>query len=190
MPYVQKRWFSGFVSQDDGSVLGAFSSCGKQPMTSCSRMSGFRGKQREAAETIADELPSTACVQKTTFVRCEAWMETFTLEGVSVTPASFLLNLKPKKQNQEEYPSEVLHGALCLYSFKTKEYVYHRYDHCLFAKCFFFFYVHFSLSSIEYYCAIFNILPKFPFFFYWKLFIMNMIMYFSKVDTNDSSPDL
>ncbi|XP_078373747.1 spatacsin-like isoform X3 [Oculina patagonica] len=126
MPSVKKRWFSGLVSPYDGNIVGAFSSCGKQPLTDSSRVSGFRAKQREAAETTVEEFTSTACDQKTHFIQCKSWMEMFTLEGVSLTPASFLLNLKPKRRNEEEgHPSDVSHGALCLYSFKTKEYVYH-----------------------------------------------------------------
>ena len=126
MPSIKKRWFSGLVSHYDGNTLGAFSSCGKQPLSNRNRVSGFRAKQREATETSAEELPSIACVQKSLFIKCESWMEVFTLEGISVTPASFLLNLKPKKQNEEEeHPRDVSHGVLCLYSFKTKEYVYH-----------------------------------------------------------------
>lgn len=136
MPSVKKRWFSGLVSPYDGNIVGAFSSCGKQPLTDSSRVSGFRAKQREAAETTVEEFTSTACDQKTHFIQCKSWMEMFTLEGVSLTPASFLLNLKPKRRNEEEgHPSDVSHGALCLYSFKTKEYVYHWYDHCLFINC-------------------------------------------------------
>ena len=129
LPSAKKRWFSDLVSPDDGNLFGAFSSCGKQPLTCSSRVSGFRAKQREATEIITEELPSTGCVQKTVFIKCEAWMEMFTLEGVSVTPASFLLNFKPKKRTEDEdHPTGVSYGALCLFSFRTKEYVYHWYD--------------------------------------------------------------
>lgn len=129
MPPVKRRWFSDLVSADDGSLFGAFSSCTKQPLTSTSRVSGFRAKQREEAEIITEELPFTGCVQNTFFIKCEAWMEMFTLEGVSVTPASFLLNFKPKKQKEEaDHPTNMSHGVLCLFSCKTKEYLYHWYD--------------------------------------------------------------
>lgn len=133
MPSVKKRWFSDLVGPEIGSLLGALSSCSKQPLPSCNRVSGFRAKQREAVETSAE---STGCVQKTLFIQCEAWMEMLILDGVSVTPASFLLNFKPKKQNQNEgQPSDVSYGALCLFSFRTEEYVYHWYDHFFFIAC-------------------------------------------------------
>jgi len=133
MPPVKKRWFSDLVSPDDGSLFGAFSSCNKQPLTSTSRVSGFRAKQRDAVEIITEELPFTGCVQKTLFIKCEAWMEMFTLEGVSVTPASLLLNFKPKNQKEDEdRPTDVSYGVLSLFSFKTKEYVYHWYDFLVF----------------------------------------------------------
>ena len=126
---VKKRWFSDLVSADDGSLYSAFSSCSKQPLTSTSRVSGFRAKQRDEAEIITEELPFTGCVQKTLFIECEAWMEMCTLEGVSVTPASFLLNFKPKKlKKDEDHPTHMSHGVLCLFLCKSKEYVYHWYD--------------------------------------------------------------
>ena len=130
MPTVKKRWFSDLVSADDGSLFGAFRSCSKQPLTSTSQVSGFRAKQRKAVEIITEELPFTGCVQETLFIKCEAWMEMFTLEGVSVTPASFLLNFKPKKQKEDEdHPTDVSHhGVLCLFTFKAKEYVYHWFE--------------------------------------------------------------
>ena len=129
MPSVKKRWFSDLVSADDGSLFGAFSSCSKQPLPSTSQVSGFRAKQREEAEIITEELSFTGCVQKTLFIKCEAWMETFTLEGISVTPASFLLNFKHEKWKEEEdRPNDMSHGVLCLFSCKTKKYVYHWYD--------------------------------------------------------------
>lgn len=129
LPSVKKRWFSDLVSADDGSLFGAFSSCSKQPLTSSSQMSGFRAKQREAAEIGTEELQFTGSVQKTLFIKCEAWMEMFILEGVSVTPASFLLSFKPKKQKEDkDHPTDVSHGVLCLFLFRTKEYVYHWYE--------------------------------------------------------------
>ena len=117
------------VSADDGSLFGAFSSCTKQPLISTRQVSGFRAKQREEEAEITEELPFTGCVQSTLFIKCEAWMEMFTLEGVSVTPASFLLNFKPKKQKEDEdHSANMSHGVLCLFSCKTKEYLYHWYD--------------------------------------------------------------
>ena len=129
MPSLKKRWFSDLVNADDGSLFGAFSSCSKPPLTSTSRVTGFRAKQREGAEIITEELPFTGCVQNTHFIKSEAWMQMFNLEGVSVTPASFLLNFKPKKQKlDEDHPTDMSHGVLCLFLCKTKEYVYHWYD--------------------------------------------------------------
>jgi len=131
MPSIKKRWFSDLhvVNADDGSLFGAFSSCRKQPLTSTSQVSGFRAKQKEEAEVITEELSLNGCVQNTHFIKCEAWMEMFNLEGISVTPTSFLLNFKPKKQKEgEDHPTDMSHGVLCLFLCKTKEYVYHWYE--------------------------------------------------------------
>ena len=133
LPSVKKRWFSDLVSADDGNLFGAFSSCSKQPLASSSQVSGFRAKQREAAQIVSEELQLTGSVQKTLFIKCETWMEMFTLEGVSVTPASFLLSFKSKKQKEDKgHLTDVSHGVLCLFSFRTKEYVYHWYVLLLF----------------------------------------------------------
>ena len=126
MPTVKERWFSDLVGPDDGNLLGAFSSCSKEPMTNCSKMSGFRTKKREAVETTLETFSSPEILQKALFINSEDWMKMYNLEGVCVTPASFLLTFKAKKLlKKQEQPSDVSHGVLCMFSFKTQEYVYH-----------------------------------------------------------------
>ena len=116
---------------EDGHLMGTFSSCDKQPSTSCNTVSGFKARQGEAAEMVTDKVQSPGCLQRTLFIRHESWMEMFTLEGVSITPASFVLNFKSMQLGEtEEPPSGVSHGVLCLFLFNTKEYVYHWYDTC------------------------------------------------------------
>ena len=129
-PCVKKRWFSDFVDLDDGHLVGAFNSCNKQPLSHSSNVSGFKAKQGEAAETVADEVQSWS-VQRTLFIQHETWMEMFSLRGVSITPASFILNFKSKQTNdQDEYCGDDSHGVLCLFLFNSKEYVCHWYDDC------------------------------------------------------------
>lgn len=123
----KNRWFSHLVGPGDGHLLGTFTSCHKLPFTSCSRVSGFRGKQAEAAAAALEGETNTECRQKVLFFRHEAWMELFDLDGIFITPASFLLNFKSKQLSEtEEQSYDDLYGMLCLYLFNTKEYVYHR----------------------------------------------------------------
>lgn len=123
----KNRWFSHLVGPGDGHLLGTFTSCHKLPFTSCSRVSGFRGKQAEAAAAALEGETNTECRQKVLFFRHEAWMEVFDLDGIFITPASFLLNFKSKQLSEtEEQSYDDSYGMLCLYLFNTKEYVYHR----------------------------------------------------------------
>ena len=129
-PCVKKRWFSDLVDLNDGHLMDRFISLNKQPLSSSSSVSGFKAKQGEAAETVSDEVPSWS-VQRTLFIQHETWMEMFSLQGFSITPASFLLNFKPKQTNEhEEYCGDDSSGVLCLFSFNSKEYVCHWYDDC------------------------------------------------------------
>ena len=126
-PSVKKRWFSDLLGPDDGHLMGTFSSCNKQPLTACSRVSGFRAKQGEATDVVAGIVQSSECPQTTLIIQHEDWMELFTLERVSITPASFVLNFQPKQLNEKENSGDVSHGVLCLFLFNTKEYVCHWY---------------------------------------------------------------
>lgn len=124
-PSVKKRWFSDLVCPDNAFLIGTFTSRNKQPLPSLGRVSGFQARQGDVALLVADRVRSV-CLQRTVFIQHETWMESFTLEGVSITPASLLLNFRPKQSGeQEKYPADDSHGVLCLFSFSSKEYVYH-----------------------------------------------------------------
>ena len=131
---VKKRWFSDLVGLEDGHLMGTFTSCHKKPLASCSNLSGFTAKQAEAAQTVADSKTTSEYFQRTLFFPHEVWMEMFILDGIFITPTSFLLNFKPKQLSEkDENSSDVTHGVLCLFMFNAKEYVYHWYDNC---QCF------------------------------------------------------
>ena len=128
---LKKKWFSDLVGPDDGSLIGSHNSCNRKLFPG-PRVSGFRAKEsREIAVMVAERMQSR-CQGRTIFLQHEAWMEKFSLAGLSITPASLLLNFCCKQRTNIKEGSTVddTHGILCLFSFSTKEYFYHWYVDC------------------------------------------------------------
>ena len=128
---LTKKWFFDFIGPDDGSLIGSHNSCNRKLFPG-PRVSGF--KAREGAETavMTAEGMQSRCQGGTIFLQHEAWMEEFSLAGLSITPASLLLNFcnKQKAKIKEGSTIDDTHGILCLFSFSTKEYLYHWYVDC------------------------------------------------------------
>ena len=127
----KKKWFSGVIGSNDGTLIASHSSCNRRHFPS-STVTGFKAQESREFPFLMAERKQSGCQKRTVFLQHEEWMEKFCLVGVSITPSSLLLNFYPKKINEQEgQVGDDLHGVLCLFSFSAKEYLYHWYDDCV-----------------------------------------------------------
>ncbi|XP_068741533.1 spatacsin-like isoform X2 [Montipora capricornis] len=124
-PSFKKKWFSGVIGSNDGTLIASHSSCNRRHFPS-STVTGFKAQESREFPFFMAERKQSGCQKRTVFLQHEEWMEKFSLVGVSITPSSLLLNFYPKKiSEQEGQVGDDLHGVLCLFSFSAKEYLYH-----------------------------------------------------------------